>query len=178
MQTRNIEDPDVLRRRWFDQPLKIIKNERGDTDGIPDGNGALIALMAVFPLYERYIEFEMETNNANRAQCISDDTGLNEEQAKKFWNVFRDGLLHSGMPFEESRNARREGWTLPKVSLDAKHPPLPEYRHSNNGEDVICLNPWGFVEHVLNKYRDDPELFTRNSDSPLLLLSFVSREIA
>ena len=52
MSTNEIKDPEVLRRRWFDQPLNVI--ELGGK--IPDGNGAIIALMAIFPLYERYLD--------------------------------------------------------------------------------------------------------------------------
>ena len=171
-----IRDPKYLRERWFDQPLSVI--EHGGQ--IPEGNGAIIALMAVFPLYERYLDSvrAKQPNGTDYWKCLADDTGLNDlQKAAMFWNVFRDGLLHSGMFFEDSKKARtpQKQWTLPKVSLDGNHPPLPRYGITDKGEQVICLNPWGFVQHVLEKYRTDPDLLTRNADSPLLLLSLVSR---
>ncbi|MEK7706677.1 MAG: hypothetical protein AAB380_01615 [Verrucomicrobiota bacterium] len=172
-----IRDPEYLRQRWFDQPLCVI--EHGGQ--IPAGNGAVIALMAVFPLYERFLDSvrAAQPNGTDHWKCLADDTGLNDSlKAAMFWNVFRDGLLHRGMFFEDSKKARepQKQWGLPKVSLHIKHPPLPTYGITNKGEQVICLNPWGFVQHVLNKYRADPELLTRDTDSPLLLLSLVVRE--
>ena len=166
-----IKDAEMLRQQWFDQPLNVI--EHGGQ--IPDGNGAIIALMAVFPLYERYLNsIRASQPKAQYWQCLSDDTGLNDlKKAEMFWNVFRDGLLHRGMPFDCSRKARDKRLTLPKVSLDGSHSSLPVYRVSVKGEQVICFNPWGFVQHVLNKYRTDPELLNRDGDAPLLVLSLV-----
>lgn len=175
MSTFAIKDPEYLRQLWFDQPLCVI--EHGGQ--IPDGNGAIIALMAVFPLYERYLDSvrAKEPAGTDYWKCLAEDSGLHDlQKAAMFWNVFRDGLLHTGMFFEDSEKARKpqKQWTLPKISLDGHHPPLPRYGITDKGEQVICLNPWGFVKHVLDKYRADPGLLTRDADSPLLLLSFVS----
>jgi hypothetical protein len=174
------QDPELLRKRYFDQPLEVI--EHGGQ--IPEGNGAIIALMAVFPLYERYL-----TDAFNRRvpdgttfeQFRARDLGLPENpttDADQFWNAFRDGLSHGGMPFEDSKTAQKpkNKWTLPKVSLDGRHPDLPAFRKTRTGERVICLNPWGFVRHVLNKYETDPSIFTRDTDSPLLVLSLIPAE--
>jgi hypothetical protein len=175
MSTIEIKDPEFLRKRWFDQPLSVIENG----GQIPDGNGAIIALMAVFPLYERYWCAQPGYSKATRWKILANITGLNDTtKAEMFWNVFRDGLLHRGMPFENSERARKplKKWALPKVNLGSQHPPLPVYGLSTKGEQVICLNPWGFVQHVLAKYRADPGLLTRDTDSPLLLLSLVVPE--
>ena len=179
MSTIEVKDPEFLRRRWFDQPLDVI--ECGGQ--IPEGNGAIIALMAVFPLYERYLcsVRRQPGYGSDHWKCLADDTGLNGQDAAMFWNVFRDGLLHTAMFFENSEKARdpKKTWTLPKVSLGGEHPALPVFRLSQKGERVICLNPWnpwGFVKHVLDKYRTDPGLLTRDADSPLLLLSLVTVE--
>src|SRR5258707_14676560 len=104
MTTVEIKAPDALRKRWFDQPLCVI--EHGGQ--IPEGNGAIIALMAVFPLYERYLDSvrAQPSYGSDHWKCLANDTRLNNQDAAVFWNVFRDGLLHKGMFFENSEKAR------------------------------------------------------------------------
>jgi hypothetical protein len=170
-----IKDPKLLRERWFDQPLNVI--EHGGK--IPDGNGAIIALMAVFPLYERYLDDSEKSTGTKWEILLAQDLKLpispNTADAEQFWNVFRDGLGHTAMFFEQSETARKKknNWILPKVSLDGKHPDLPVFKMSTTGERVICLNPWGFVRHIIAKYQADPEIFTRNVESPMLSLFLI-----
>lgn len=180
MKTTLINDPEVLRKRWFDQPLGVIEH----SGLIPDGNGAIIALMAIFPLYERYLNdaFKRSTLGLTFVQFRARDLGLPEDpttDADQFWNIFRDGLLHSGMPFEDSKSARKYSWILPKISLrkEPGYEALPKYKLTKSGERVICLDPWGFVDFVLSKYRNDPGILTRDADSPLLPLYLVTEEI-
>jgi hypothetical protein len=181
MSAIEIKDPKFLRERWFDQPLHVI--EHGGQ--IPEGNGAIIALMAVLPLYERYIDDALPSAPAGttKSQFRARDLGLPDNpttDADQFWNVFRDGLGHSAMFFEESTTARlkKNNWTLPKVSLKKGdgYFPLPVFRTAKSGERVICLDPWGFVAHVLSKYKADPDIFTRNAESPLLSLFLIPAE--
>lgn len=175
MNAIEIKDPSLLRERWFDQPLQVLER------GIPEGNGAIIALMAVFPLYERFLDDTTKTSGCAWEVLLAQDLNLpvtpDTHDAEQFWNVFRDGLGHTAMFFEQSDTARKKknSWTLPKVSLDGNHPNLPVFKTTTTGERVICLNPWGFVRHVLDKYKADPQLFTRNTEAPLLSLFLTTR---
>ncbi|MCW0218551.1 MAG: hypothetical protein OJI67_09540 [Prosthecobacter sp.] len=176
-----ITDPEYLRQRWFDQPLKAME----DPNFIPEGNGAIIALMAVFPLYERYIKHQCIQSGFHKdnydalKQFRARDLGLSDNpttDADQFWNVFRDGLGHFGMPFEDSTKARENDWELPKIYLGGECGHLPKFIVNEKNERVVTLNPWGFVQFVLDKYRADPNLLAQNPDSPLLPLLLVGRE--
>lgn len=179
MTITEIKDPKFLRERYFDQPLHAIEH----SGMIPEGNGAIIALMVVFPLYERYLDdaFLSAPAGTTWEQFRARDLGLPDNpttDADQFWNVFRDGLGHSAMFFEHSDTAKKKknNWTLPKVSLDGNHPNLPVFGTTRTGERVICLNPWGFVSHVLSKYKADPDLFMRDTEAPLLSLFLITPE--
>lgn len=154
---------------WYSGPISFIEKH------IEGGHGAIVALMVALPLYERWIRFQI-ANGArnNRPQLISDDLKIGDlEKAKIFWNVFRDGLCHTGSFFEQSEKAIAEGWTLPKISLDAGHPPFPRFVKHASGEDVIEINPWGLVQHILDKYKGNDALL-QYEKAPLLDLHYVS----
>src|SRR5258708_27465715 len=93
------------------------------TKEIPLGNGAIAALMMVLPLYERYLTVELQKDptyvaasqqlqSEKRFKLIAKDLHLSEQEAKLFWNVFRDGLCHTGSFFEVSGQSAKKGWTL------------------------------------------------------------------
>ena len=57
-----VSDPEVLRRRWFDQPLEVI--EHGGL--IPEGNGAIIALTAAGHVSQRAATARSPAQNAKQ----------------------------------------------------------------------------------------------------------------
>ena len=154
---------------WYAQPLQHIK------DTIANGNGAIVALMVAIPLYERYLQKELQKDKTkNRPQIISDDLKFGDiEKAKRFWNVFRDGLCHTGSFFEVSDKSRQKSWKLPKIGLDGKYPDLPIFiQDPTTKDEVIIVNPWGLITHILNKYKDNMSLL-EDLDSPLLPLQYM-----
>ena len=155
---------------WYLQPLKMLES-RQDED---HGACAIIALMVVMPLYERLYHFAVKNGVPdNRPVWVMNDLHLQSiDEAKLFWNVFRDGLCHTGSFFCESDKSIKHGWTLPKISLDAKHPSFPTFEKTEDGKDVIIVNPWGFMHHVLQKYSGNTSLLEYAS-APLLPLHYL-----
>lgn len=156
--------PEDRFRIWYIEPLEKLES-------IPRGNGAILALTVIMPLYERVYRFEKSKNHPNtnnRNKWVMNDLNLNsEDEAKFFWNVFRDGLCHTGSFFEQSDKP----WTLPKIGLDVTYPALPTFTKTNTGEDAIILNPWKFVQHILKKYKGNKELL-EYAPAPLLPLHY------
>lgn len=151
-------------RIWYIEPLDLLSKTEF-------GHGAILALMAIMPLYERVYEYLLSTKSVpdNRPLWVKNDLNLNsEDEAKLFWNVFRDGLCHTGSFYEESDKSKKNNWTLPKISLGVKHPNFPTFTKINN-QDVITINPWGFISHVLAKYQGDLALL-EYAPAPLLAL--------
>lgn len=164
-----IKDPDHLFNKWFRAPF-------GSLEALSGGDGALVMLMMILPLYERYLDAAMRNAAEKRRfyTVMSDDLGLHDwQKARDFWEVFRHGFCHTAMPFE--RNDR--GHTLPKVSLHADYPDMPSFRKNEDGDDVICINPWGFGRFVFKKYADDPALLTSHPDAPLLSIAMIIPDV-
>lgn len=155
-------------KRWHSDIFVHLEK----TSEIKDGNGAIVALTAAMPLYERWLESEMSktTPKASRASILKVDLGITtEENAQKFWNVFRDGLCHTGAFFAESGRSRSEGWTLPKIGVSADYPDKPLFKQAASGEDAIFINPWGLIRHILKKYENNVSLM-ESIDAPMLEL--------
>ena len=140
------------------------------------GDGAIVALMLVMPLYERYIISKVgEENKDGRETLLCEELGfLTKTHAEKFWNTFRDGLCHQGSFFVQSRLTKRKTnpLVLPRVGLGGDdHPNLPKFIVGDNGQETIFVNPWEFGRYILKKYENDPNLLESEA-APLLDLVF------
>jgi hypothetical protein len=153
-------------RIWYLEPIETLKT------CLKNGNGAIAALMIAMPLYERVYRFALSNNEphtGNRPLWVMNDLRLKSEtEAKLFWNVFRDGLCHTGSFFEQSDRSS----SLPKIGLDGKYPDFPTFITTETGEDAIIVNPWNFIAYILNKYEDNVLLLEYES-APLLPLRYV-----
>lgn len=161
--------PEERFKRWHVDIFTHLEK----TSEIKDGNGAIVALTAALPLYERWLEAEASKTNPkkSRAAVLVGDLGIaTEDDAQKFWNVFRDGLCHTGSFFSESGKSRSEGWTLPKIGLSADYPDKPLFKKAKTGEDAIFINPWGLIRHILKKYENNVSLM-QGVDAPMLELT-------
>ena len=102
MQLAILEAPPQDRFRiWYKEPFEMLER-------MNMGNGAIIALMMSLPLYERVYRHKVSTKEIidNRPLWVKNDLKLKTEaEAQIFWNVFRDGLCHTGSFFEESERA-------------------------------------------------------------------------
>jgi hypothetical protein len=155
-------------RLWYVNVFSYLEHQT------PGGSGAIIALAAALPLYERWVVANVSSpGRASRHALISSDLRISDlVKTAKFWNVFRDGLSHTGSFFRHSKTQRDECWPhLPKVGLSKDYPSFPQFIiDPNTGLEVILLNPWGLIAHILEKYERNPSLL-EGADAPLLPLS-------
>ena len=147
---------------WYKSPIQVLDK------GIDHGCGGICALMVALPLYERCYRYGVLNGVPdNRPLWVKNDLHLDsEEDAKIFWNVFRDGLCHTGSFFEESD--KYEKGELPQISLHGDYTHEPKFVR---GHDIfiIQLSPWKFCNHVLSKYKGNIGLL-RYAKAPLLSL--------
>ncbi len=150
---------------WYDLPIQTLEHF------INHGHGGICALMIALPLYERVYRYAVLNGTPdNRPVWVKNDLHLDSEQdAKIFWNVFRDGLCHTGSFFEESDKYERG--ELPQISLDGSYTHEPKFVRGH-GIFVVQLNPWEFCKHVLGKYKGNSGLL-RYAKAPLLPLYIV-----
>lgn len=80
--------------KWFFKPLENFREHEG-----------FIILMVCIPLYEKYLRmkgFIKEDENFSEGhevfKQIGKDLGLSSQFAYNFWQKFRNGLCHRGMP--------------------------------------------------------------------------------
>jgi hypothetical protein len=156
----SVTDSKILFERWFERAISKLQE-------LPEGDGGTAGLMVVLPLFERYVSIlkKNSTSGSSFFEIMAADLQLTDAyQAKVFWTTFRHGFCHTGMPLAR-------GWeipNLPKVSLAGHHSCLPTFRTESNGEEWIDLEPWKFIQWVMDKYRNDPTLLTQHQDAPLL----------
>lgn len=164
--------PEEKFQKWYLNSLNTLYEK------MDHGDGGIAALMIVMPLFERYLTPKIPTDKKQEEQTkvresiICEEFGFkSNDQAAKFWNVFRDGLCHSGSFFERSRTSTKKGLTLPKVALGGQFSEIPVFDTNQKNEEIITLNPWKFAYFVIQKYKDDPSLLTLK-DAPLLPLFY------
>jgi hypothetical protein len=150
---------------WYSLPIQVLEGF------IKHGHGGICALMIALPLYERVYRYGVLNGVPdNRPLWVKSDLRLDsEEDAKIFWNVFRDGLCHTGSFFEESEKYDRGD--LPQISLSADFTHEPKFIR-DSGKFIVQLNPWAFCQHVLSKYKNNSGLL-RYAKAPLLPLYIV-----
>lgn len=143
-----------------------------------DGNGAIVALAAALPLYERWLVSKSGESRDEKVSLLNEDLKIrNFSNADNFWNVFRDGLCHTGHFFKESDTQRRkirrgEDWNnLPEVCFNIEFPDFPEFKEQD-GKEYIILNPWGLIRHICSKFEGNYHLL-EEGEAPLLPLFFV-----
>ena len=150
--------PEELFDRWYVQPLKMLKK-------VPNGDGAFVVLMALCPLYERYAIAVIEQSGpkalkGTKLDQFMKDFETNMDTAKAFWNVIRNGLAHQAMP---KRNSRKKGF--PRWVFQGSFP-KPVELVTVNGEQVLRIQPWLFMEKVLSLWQENLALLTENKSFP------------
>lgn len=145
--------------RWFVIPLRTLES-------IPNGDGGFIALATSCFLYERYAIARLKRSGkkANRLSLIkqlSDDFETNEDTAKAFWDVIRDGILHQGMP-KQSNQGKTD---LPGYIFHHSFA-FPVELVKMGTEPVLKIQPWLFMSKVLDLCQDDIGLLIENNSFP------------
>jgi len=144
--------------RWFTAVFAALRQ-------LPDGDGALVALSTALYLYERYAAAKLDAggHKADRASKLSQlaaDFGISPDEAETFWNVFRNGLLHQGMPVQLQGGAPLPKWLIAEgysrtIELTTDTPP------------VLRVEPWKFVQRVVELWHGDISLLSANKSFPL-----------
>ena len=140
---------------WFVKPINLLRDE------LLEGDGGFVAFIAALALYERLIIAKLKisnlpTNKSSIEREMSRDLRLTDGQRKIFWDMFRNGLLHQAMPKTGKAN----------YLFSAQYSGYPEFKTAN-GCTFICMDPWKFVDRVLEEYRSNPRLIIESNSFPL-----------
>jgi len=150
-------DDEHLFNAWFVEPLSALSE-------LPGGNGGFIALATACFLYERYA-VSLLVKQGSRAGArelvaqLASDFGVDLPTATAFWKVIRDGILHQAMPLQQQRGER-----LPKWAFDHKYPAMA--LGTANGEPILKVQPWKFMERVLQLWRSDLSMLRASGSFP------------
>ena len=142
--------------RWFTNAVNVLRL-------LPRGDGGIAAFMITLPLVERAAIGRLKLrgeesgkDNANVKTEIGVMLGLTDEyQRSVFWDMFRNGFMHLGMPLD--------GKTKWLFSGEFGH--LPVFRDIK-GTHCICLDPWKFADHILSFYHAEPKLIAASESAP------------
>ena len=99
---------------------------------------------------------ESGEDNANVKTEIGVMLGLADaHQRSVFWDMFRNGFMHLGMP-----STGKTKW-----SFSGNFGHLPVFRDIQ-GTQCICLDPWKFADYILGLYHEEPKLITASERAP------------
>jgi hypothetical protein len=149
---------------WFGRPFHVL--EKGKQEDDKDWNGAFLALSLGLFLCERFYRVATSTHDdppdpkpgdwdSRFKEAAAKDLNIHKDFFEAFWTVFRHGVQHQGMPKKTFRGYKGvKIWQRWDISAD--YPDLPQVAW-DNGDMVICLNPWGFTKQMLKKFSDSPD---------------------
>jgi hypothetical protein len=146
--------------RWYVKPLKVLAS-------IPNGDGGFIVLATCCYLYERYAdavinEAKKKPNDRERITQLTTDFGIDQETAKIFWEVVRNGILHKGMPKQKDRSQK----TLPQWRFRHEFPQPIKLIKMNNQPFELQVQPWLFMNKVINLCEKNLDFLDRNDSFP------------
>lgn len=129
---------------WFEQPIRTLQN----TDGCAFG-----VVILCFPLLERYLRQTSGCGENDLTDKFYDDLIVvfselnNRAQARQFWHVYRNGLLHQGAFSAQNR----KGIIMPYAAISGETPRI----YYDVSGDTFYVNPVLFSDAVLDFIRDD-----------------------
>ena len=140
-------------KAWYTDTLEKLYPYRNSGFGI---------LMIVFPLLERYLRHK---NGLSHKDNLSDGC-MDElrrifpvlptiEAARKFWNIFRNGILHQVTLSRENRSGTLmpEGWLSHDINSAI----------NIESDGSFLINPVHFAKHIINKIESDFATFEKGS---------------
>ena len=142
--------------RWFLRPLKALKK-------VPNNDGALVALATACFLYERYTDAVLKSTNQKvsdekKIKQLEKDFVISHQDAKTFWDVVRNGLLHKAMPKQLNYGKK----TSPDWKFSTNYPISIEISGG-----ALKVNPWIVVDKVLRLWKQNIHLLDHNKSFPL-----------
>ena len=153
---------------WFVVPLQWLK-------AVPNNDGSFIALASALFLYERYIVAKLKASGEKatepkKMQHIANDFGVETREARIFWNVMRDGVLHQGMP-----KVWEQGKKLPEWIFNHEKSDFAFELRETNGQSLLIVQPWLVVDKVIQLWQDNLNLLEQNESFPWAQVSNISR---
>jgi hypothetical protein len=157
------DSSEFLFYRWFTSAVNVLRL-------LPRGDGGIAAFMITLPLVERAAIGRLKLrgkecgkDNANVKTEIGVMLGLTDaHQRSVFWDMFRNGFMHLGMPLD--------GKT--KWLFSGDYGNLPVFQDIK-GTRCICLDPWKFADYILGLYHAEPKLITASESAPFGDIFFV-----
>jgi len=142
---------------WYVKPIKLLR------DGLPEGDGGVLALSAALFLCERYYRVLTNTHdkfdpNSNKIfkSAAAKDFGLKEKDFEAFWKVYRNGTQHQGIPIDNEYDGTKYKWQT-RDDFDA----IPSFHLLGKDTYEIRLNPWKFADLIIEKYKKDKSTLTK-----------------
>jgi hypothetical protein len=143
--------PSKLFERWIIAPLEELRE-------IPNSDGAFAALGIAFGLYERYVKSCLQKSGSKEGPDEfrafgANDLSVDREVFGRFWEMYRDGIQHSMQPKRYTSKGIRWGWEISEA-----HSSTPRIVEKDKDLRIVCIEPWGFIGEVLDRYKKSPEL--------------------
>jgi len=145
---------------WYVKPIKLLH------DGLPEGDGGILALSAALFLCERYYRVLTNTHdkfdfNSNKdfKSAAAKDFGLQEDEFEAFWRVYRNGTQHQGIPMYQEYKGKKYKWQT-RHDFNA----IPSFHPLGQDTYEIRLNPWKFADLIIDKYKKDESILTKFFD--------------
>ena len=154
--------PEDKFERWVVAPIDRLRQ-------LPQGDGAFAALSICCGLFERLIDSFLSRDKVKATpeafwEAAARDLGCSEEAMRRFWNGFRLGMQHAFQPkaYVEDRGlGNRWGWDM--AEAEGYHH-FPEILQKDPKTFTVRIDPWKFVDHVLERWRQNPEVMNQLSE--------------
>ncbi len=152
---------------WFVVPLQWLK-------AVPNNDGSFIALASALFLYERYIIAKLKSSGEKatepkKIRQIASDFGVEPREARIFWNVMRDGILHQGMP-----KVYEQGKKLPEWIFHHEESIFAFELREINGHSLLIVQPWLVVDKIIQLWQENLDLLELNESFPWAQVSNVT----
>lgn len=136
---------------WFVEPLATLNAQP---------HGAFAVLMVALPLTERYLReksgcHERDLDDRFYAEFVKLFPTLTTELAKKFWQCYRNGLLHQATFSRQNR----KGVIMPQAWISSKLPGTPATINYDAANDVFVLLPKEYSEEIVQVILADFQTF-------------------
>jgi hypothetical protein len=133
--TRELESASTSIHKWYiDHLMKM------------EGSTGFMVIMVLLPLYEMHLRVNGHIGKDGKFseghpvfKRIGNHLGISEDEAYHFWQCFRNGLLHTGIPNESE--------SFP-YSLRTSGPPIE--RKIESEKVVFYINPFELRNHLVS----------------------------
>ena len=145
-------------RKWFVDSLSPLRS---------NGDAGFIFVLTAFPLLERYLRRKTDCPNGGKLTTAFYShlgvlcSGISGHE-RKFWNCYRNGLLHQAT-FQTAKLCLSGSWDPLPASGISSYDPRPVY--FLEAEKKFILNPIAFFDKVVSTITSDFATYER-SETP------------